>query len=462
MENNFPPKENMPVNENSQEVRKSINPKVIAVLIVVGLTVLISGVYVVYKYSTPKNNIPESPAQTNIQDKKSMDTNQAFVPRDGSLYSELAPLKFRNKVVFLKNGEVWSANAEGGELTQLTNTNQGATYYSVSPGFTYLAFEEYSETQNKIKNDVSVMDLRSGQIVKKETDTGLLSLEEGEWFSDSALYLGRRGPAGDVAPPSSYVLDIQGVSSIDYPPIYGSTDLQSHRLIVYGIDDRNDTTHYYENVQLNGPTIFYFRVGAADDTTSERKYSQEFYVLDTATQENKLVASLETTSNSFIKSASLNHKGDQFAYITSDASNKSFKYGDRGSKVFLHPSKLLFDYISQPSGKYVSGDYVSISDLKWSFDDRLLAFRIGDRTCCVNKNKDQLVIVDVLSPENLRTIDDVNHSDHRWNFYPETRYQWTRGGKVIFERDDGIYIYDPVSDSEKIFSDDSSHPFAFW
>jgi len=353
------------------------------------------------------------------------------------------PPEFQNKIAFLKAGEVWLANEDGSGVDQFTHTSGTIKNFSFSPTFSYLAYTRIVSTTTFIDNeggshlgnlyDVEIIDVASGSIVRTITKDNLWAGEFpffGYWYSDKKFavsgedFLSADGP---------FIFDVDTLPSSPY-----SKDGLSPNddLLGYGITDATTSNQYeYNDFQIVGSKIFYTA------SVFKKPHIENFLLFDPATGKSNIFGSAPI-EGSYIEKANMNPMATDVVFVE----GQSQPYA---SKVLLYSSGGTLYTASSTDG---STSYLAIGGFHWSFDGTQVAFRLNWQNPTNKQYKSKIISLSLSDPSHYREIDDIDFS---------TDFQWTRSGKIIFEKNNNLYQYDPQSGTEALLSASSSDPFAF-
>lgn len=316
---------------------------------------------------------------------------------------------FSNHIAFIKNGEVWISDEDGSNLKQITGDSVKVEDFQFSPSLKYLAYtkilkyvdepglwDDSEDIPQKAVCSIVIINLQNQKIIKEIMPT------EGTW-----IYISRWLPDSNLLYYSSSGFDVSG---------FYSYDVQKN--IKKEIDYNKSSTILSADYSSNGNLMTYI-----DNSGLGENYKENLHLVDLKSNSDKILCSKRSINENKIS----NNNG-MIAFI--EVEQKGKDYSDILWIYDIKKNSLNILRKGPANPKNGSKDEIS-----WSPDDKYLGMFFSPSAL-------------VMEPDNPGIIHKVQGTD----------FAWIENNKIVFSKENNIYIYSLITGEYILFIDHASKP----
>lgn len=316
---------------------------------------------------------------------------------------------FRDRIAFLRSGEVWSADRDGANIRRVTDTGGKVEAFLFSTSLHYLAYSKRIKTveepglweKGEKRPQRSVSSIVILELIGLKPRSEMVP-PEGEWiYFDKWMardhLLGHRSSGFDVS--GFFVLDARGglQSELDYE--------RGHRLLEADFTPDGSLQAYVK------------------DSGVGKDFKTNLYLIDLKTGAERLLLAKRSVLSPKISPDKTRIAFFEVEYREKKGFDNLWLY-DIGRNVL----KKLYHGPAKPK-------FGGVSDLAWSPDGRHLAISFPSETR----------VLEVENPAHVRRI-------------PGKDLSWISNGSVIFSRENKVYRYTLETRKSDLFLENAGKP----
>lgn len=318
--------------------------------------------------------------------------------------------ELRNKIAFLRNGDVWITDQSGREIKQITKTDGNVGKFLFSPTLRYLAYSKFikyvddpgiyeeGDAPKVPVYSIIIIDLKKQKIMKEIKPP----ISEG----DNWIYMDKWLPNGKLM---FYSADGFAVSwYFMYDPTTNSNE---------------EMENTEEKSRLTGADIH------REGSLMVYSYMSVLEITDLKSKKVKTLNPTKTTRNKFNPKISNGKEYIGWLEVDHEVNDKDF-YALWVYNLKTGATNTLYK------------DYTTVGNLSWSFDDKFLCM-FDDRF------QQEAVIVELQNPRNIHKIEAKGPV-------------WISNNKIAYTQGTNIYVYSLDTKKNELLIENAYEPMFLW